>query len=350
MTDATDALRTLAPALAFLLAGVPLAALLDRLGFFTAAARLVTAETSSLLGLWVFAAAVTIVLNLDTTVVLLTPLFVRIAQRRSMDPLPLAAIPLLLASLASSMLPVSNLTNLIAAERTGLSTADLLTHLGLPTLAACAVGWWAFHHRHPVALPATAPEPPDRLALRNGGVVVGGVLIGFVAGPSIGVPAWVVALIADIVLVATTRWVPWRAVPVGTAALVAVVGVAVTVIIPAALVSGLLDHDTGLAVAITPVVGAATANVVNNLPALLIALKGVGAAGWGLYAWLLGINAGAALLPIGALANVLWLRVMKAHGHTVSVRRYVSTTVPVVVPALLAALVVLVVERLIVGA
>jgi arsenical pump membrane protein len=347
MTDAGDALRTLAPALAFLLTGVPLAALLDRLGFFTAAARLVTTETSSLLGLWLFAALVTTVLNLDTTVVLLTPLFIRIAQRRGIDPLPLAAIPLLLASLASSMLPVSNLTNLIAVERVGLTTGDLLAHLGLPTLAAIGVGWWAFRRRHPIALAATVYEPPDRVALRRGGIVVGGVLVGFVVGPGIGVAAWAVALVADAVLVAMTRWVPWRTVPVATAAAVALVGVVVTVIVPASW--HLLDHDSAAAVAITPFVAAASANAVNNLPALLVALKGAGGLGWGLYAWLLGVNAGAALLPIGALANLLWLRVLRAHDQRIALRHYAAITVPVVAPAFAAAVAVLVIERLVAG-
>jgi arsenical pump membrane protein len=354
MTTATDALTTLAPALAFLLAGVPLAALLDRVGFFTAAARLVTAETSSLLGLWVFAALVTIVLNLDTTVVLLTPLFIRIAHRRGIDPRPLALIPLLLASLASSLLPVSNLTNLIAAGHTGFTTLDLAAHLGLPTVAACAVGWWAFHRRHPVALPATPTattsspdEAPDRHALARGGAVVAFVLVGFVLGPSFGIPAWAVALVADMILVAMTRWVPWRHIPVLTAALVAVVGVAVTLIAPTG--PGVLDHDSPLAMALLPLGAAVTANIVNNLPALLVALRGTTTAGWGLYAWLLGVNAGAALLPVGALANVLWRRVAHDHGQPVDWGAYATSTFPVVVPAFAAAVAVLVVERLLVG-
>ncbi len=55
------------------------------------------ARTTSVLGLWLLAAATTVVLNLDTTVVLLTPLYLRLARRVGVDPLPLAAIPLLLA-------------------------------------------------------------------------------------------------------------------------------------------------------------------------------------------------------------------------------------------------------------
>ena len=68
------------------------------------------------LGLWVLGALVTTILNLDASVVLLTPLYVRIARRCGLDPLALAFQPVLLSCLASSALPVSNLTNLIAAS------------------------------------------------------------------------------------------------------------------------------------------------------------------------------------------------------------------------------------------
>lgn len=118
MTRVADQLATLWPALAFLLTGVPLAALLDRLGFFRAAADVVAGRPGPVPvgALWVLAAVTTVVLNLDTTVVLLTPLYLQLARRAGVDPVPLALIPLLLASLSSSVLPVSNLTTLLAAE------------------------------------------------------------------------------------------------------------------------------------------------------------------------------------------------------------------------------------------
>lgn len=116
------------PALLFLLAGVPLAALLDRLGLFDAVAVEIERrwEHIPVVVLWILAAVTTAALNLDTTVVLLTPLYVRLARRSGTDPLALALVPLLLASFASSFLPVSNLTTLIAAERLDLTVADVV--------------------------------------------------------------------------------------------------------------------------------------------------------------------------------------------------------------------------------
>jgi len=341
-----DQLAELAPALAFLLAAVPLAALLDRLGFFTAAAgRLAGSRGTSVLGLWLLATGTTVVLNLDTTVVLLTPLYIRIARRAGVDALGVALVPLLLASLASSVLPVSNLTNLVVAEHAGLTTASLLAHLGLPSAAAVAVGWWCYARRHPTRLPAATGAPPDRRALRVGGTVVAGVLAGFVLGPLVGVEPWMTALVADAVLVVLTRHVPWRVVPAGTAFAVAAVAALVALVVPADALRTLLHRSGPLALVGVTGLATVTADLVNNLPAVLVGVGAVHRMTWGMWAWLLGVNAGAVLLPLGALANLLWLRIARNESVVVTPRTYVRAVAPVALPALAAAALVLAATR-----
>jgi arsenical pump membrane protein len=349
MTRVGDQLSSLAPALAFLLAGVPLAALLDRLGFFASAAAALggrKGRTTPVLGLWVLACVTTIVLNLDTTVVLLTPLYLRLARRSGADPLPVVAIPLLLASLASSVLPVSNLTTLIVVERLDVGVGAVFGHLALPSLAAVTVGWLLYRRRFPTRLAAGPELPVDRRALTVGGIVVGALLVGFVVGPSFGVEPWMTAVAADLVLVVITRTWPWRSIPVLTALGVAAVAALAALIIPEHALTGLLHHPAPLALIGVGAVATAAANVVNNLPALLLALDGVHRMTWGMWAWLLGVNAGAVLLPIGALANLLWLRILRAEDVRVRFRTYLGVTLPIAVPALAAALVTLALERL----
>jgi arsenical pump membrane protein len=344
-----DQLSSLAPALAFLLAGVPLAALLDDLGFFDAAAVVVVRRRpggTPIAWLWTLAALTTAVLNLDTTVVLLTPLYVRMARRSGQDPFGVAVVPLLLAAFASSVLPVSNLTNLIVVDRLGADVADVLVHVALPSLAAVAVGWFVYRRRWPIVLVVGADGPPDRRALAVGGVIVAALLLGFVLGPSVGVAPWMCVVVADLVLVAVTRTVPWREVPIATAALVAAIAAAVAVVVPSEGIGSAVQDAGPAGLVVVAGSAAVAANAVNNLPALLVVVDGVDRTSWGVWAWLLGVNVGSVLVPLGALANLLWWRIARVEGVEVDLRRYVRTTVPVALPALVAAIAVLVAERL----
>jgi len=327
------------PALLFLCVGVPLAELLDRLGYFEAVAAVVQGRRTGVRvgALWALACVTTAILNLDTTVVLLTPLFVRMARRSGDDPFALALVPLFTAAFASSFLPVSNLTTLIVTERLELSVADVVTHLAAPGLAACVVGWVVFRRRAPKALAAGVGDVVDRRALVIGSCVAAGLLVGFVFGGLWGIDPWVVALVADVVLAIVTRALPWRSVPLFTAAGIALVGLAAALVVPASATQGLATVDAPLALAGTVGLAAGAANVVNNLPATLIGLEGVDTATWGMWAWLLGVNTGSVILPIGALANILWWRIVRREGVEVDVRTYVRATVPVAVPALIAA-------------
>jgi len=340
-------LSDLAPALAFLLAGVPLAALLDTLGYFDEVADVLGRRRpdTPVLALWALAAVTTIVLNLDTTIVLLTPLHLSLARRAHTDPLPLVAIPLLLASLSSSVLPVSNLTNLIAVEHLDLSVGDVVTHLALPSFVATTVGWLVYRTRHPVTVHLDVAGTADRRVLTIGSVVVGFVLIGFVLGPSLDIAPWVVATVADLGLMVVVRRVPWRDVPIGTAAGVAAVAALLALIVPADALAGIMGVDSPIALIGVTGLAAAAANAVNNLPALLVALPAASADSWAMWAWLLGVNVGAVLLPFGALANLLWWRFLRAEGEHPTLRSYVASTVPVAAPALAAAAITLAVER-----
>ena len=347
MSSVGDQLRELAPALAFLLAGVPLAVLLDRLGYFEAVIDALARRRSDVpvVALWVMAAVTTVVLNLDTTIVLLTPLYLSLARRADVDPLPIVAIPLLLSSLASSVLPVSNLTTLIAVDRLDLSVADVVGHLALPSIVASVIGWILYRRRHPRVLTVPGAGEPDRRVLGIGTVIVAGLLIGFVIGPTLGIRPWLVAVVADLVLVAITRVLPWRDLPVTTAVGVAAVAALLALVVSDTALRGLMGVDRPLAIVGVVGVASIVANLVNNLPALLVALPGARADDWGMWSWLLGINAGAVLLPLGALANILWWRIVRAEGVGLTLRRYVGVTLPIALPALVAAALTLGLER-----
>lgn len=353
----------LAPPLAFLLLSVPMAVLLDRLGTFDAVARHLPARWLAP-GLWALGAVTVALVNLDAAVVLLTPLAVAAARRSGLDARGLALQPFLLAALASTLLPVSNLTNLIAEERDPQGPGAFLVHLGLPTVAMVVVGYllWAVWWRPSVppgasgGAPAVPPPPPPRpaagRATASGGddraatvtaVLVGAaLLVGFTLGGAVGVPPWVVVAVVLVGLAVRARAVPVRSVP-WTSAL-AVLALAVLAVAAAARVDigALLGDGRGpLGTLRIVAVAAVAANLVNNLPAFLAGVPSLPPTEGARWAWLLGVDAGPTVLVSGSLAGLLWLEVVRRSGLALSWRDVARAGLRVGVPALAVGAVVL---------
>ena len=331
-------MRPLASPLAFVAVAVPLAVMLDEVGIFEELAGRAARSKRVVGACWLLAAAVVALLNLDAAVVLLTPLYVRTARRVGIEPLMLGIQPVLLAMLASGVLPVSNLTNLIAASRLSLTNTDFLTNLALPSVAASTVGWFVYRRIFPARVVVELePGPTDRRALAVGGSGVGLFLVLLVAGEHAGVPAWVAALVTIAFLSVFTRDIPWRRVPVGTLVLasgLAIVAAGVATSFPHLFESagdgGIRSFGTGLL----------SGDVLNNLPATLVTLPHITrtATVWPL---LFGLNIGPALVITGSLAGLLWQASARASGVHVTAREFSRVGALVAIPAMIAGMLVL---------
>jgi arsenical pump membrane protein len=335
-----DALDALDAPLAFLLLAVPLAVNLDDIGFFASVAALIGSGRHLHLGLWWLAAAVTVVFNLDASVVLLTPLYVHLARRHGDDPVALAFMPALLASLASSALPVSNLTNLIVADHLDLGTGDFLVHAAPATVVASTVGWLCYRRtlrRDRVAQPLG--DRPDRRALLIGAPVVAWLLLGFTVGERFGLAAWMVAAVALAATALATRRVPWRAVPLGPAVLALALGTLALAAAGSLHLERVLAIDGPAGGAATFLIAAVGANLVNNLPMVLVFLEPLEAHPDRVWAVLLGVNLGPTLWVTGALSTLLWQSTMGNLGHPVRARQYARIGWRVGLPAIAAVLV-----------
>ena len=124
----------------------------------------------------------TAALSLDATIVLLTPVVFATAARLRVSPRPHVYACAHLANSASLLLPVSNLTNLLAFHASGLSFLHFAALMVLPTLAVIAVEWVVFTRFFATDLrrphrerAAPEGEPLPRLSL----IVVGATLAGF---------------------------------------------------------------------------------------------------------------------------------------------------------------------------
>jgi arsenical pump membrane protein len=298
---------------------------------------------------FVVAAATTAVLSLDATVVLLTPVVFATAARLRTSARPHVYACSHLANSASLLLPVSNLTNLLAFQASGLSFVRFAALMALPWVAALSVEWLVLSRafradleppRRTAAAPRTDTPPLPRFAL----AVVGLTLAGFAVSSLVGLaPVWVAAAGA-LAFVVRERRAPGALIAAAEPPfLVFVLGL--SLIVRAAsdhglqsAVDALVPAGAGLpALLAIAALSAVVANVLNNLPATLVLLPVAAAGGPGpVLAMLIGVNVGPNLTYVGSLATLLWRRVVHAHDETTDLGEFVKLGALTVPPALLA--------------
>ena len=283
------------------------------------------------------AAVVTVVLSLDTTVVLLTPVVFAIAARLGVRPRPHVYACAHLSNSASLLLPVSNLTNLLAFTASGLSFTRFAALMALPWLAAIAVEFAVFRRFFAADLDADASAPHTDAAPRVPVfvlVTVGATLAGFVVTSVLGVnPVWAAAggagLLAARALVhrSTTPAAVIRAAAIPFMLFVLALGIVVRAAVQnglAATMAHVIPAGTTLpALFGIAVVAVALANLINNLPAVLVLLPLTTPLGAGaVLAALIGVNIGPNLTYGGSLANLLWRRIVADHNIEVDFAQF----------------------------
>jgi arsenical pump membrane protein len=329
--------QRLGPIIGFLAAVLILAQLCQDEGLFRACgawmARGVAGKPKRLLTrVFAVASATTAVLSLDATVVLLTPVVFATAARLNARAKPYVYGTTHLANSASLLLPVSNLTNLIAFAASGLSFPRFAGLMLVPWLAAIAVEYLVFRRffrsdLNVTPAPTQAAKPPDVPAFAL--VVLVLTLAGFAATSLAGInPAWAAAAGAAVLAVrgfrrrTTSPGAVWRAAGVPFLAFVLALGIVVAAVTENGLAGALMrvmpSSTTLPALLGTAALAAALANVINNLPAVLVLLPLAAATGpAAVLAVLIGADIGPNLTYAGSLATLLWRRVLREHDQSV---------------------------------
>jgi arsenical pump membrane protein len=325
--------QRLGPVLGFLAAVLVLAQLAQDDGLFRAcgtwlARRCAGRPQRLLAGVFVIASVITAVLSLDATVVLLTPVVFATAARLGARAKPHVYGCTHLANSASLLLPVSNLTNLLAFAASGLAFTRFAGLMALPWLAAIAAEYAVFRRFFRIDLNAPARGTPDPDPIEFPVfvlVVLGGTLAAFAAASLAGInPAWVAAAGAAVLAARalarrrTSVAAIWRAADVPFLAFVLGLGLVVAAVTGNGLTAALrpvIPGGTSLpALLATAALAAVAANLINNLPAVLMLLPLAAPAGPGaVLAVLLGVNIGPNLTYTGSLATLLWRRVLREH-------------------------------------
>ncbi|MEX0172813.1 SLC13 family permease [Streptomyces sp. LMG1-1-1.1] len=367
--DALAEAERLGPVIGFLAAVLVLAQLCDDEGLFRACgawmARTAAGRPRRLLTqVFLAASAITAVLSLDATVVLLTPVVFATAARIGARPKPHVYACTHLSNTASLLLPVSNLTNLLAFAASGLSFTRFAALMALPWVVAIGVEYLVLRRFFATDLDAGAqapaavePPPLPLFAL----VTVGCTLAGFVLTSVAGVdPTWAAlagALALAVRALIRRRTSPralLRAASVPFLAFVLALGIVVLAVVDNGLdeaLGHLIPDGTGLPELLALAgLAAVLANVINNLPAVLVLLPLTAPSGPGaVLAVLLGVNIGPNLTYAGSLATLLWRRIVHAHDGEVELKEFTRLGVYAVPASLLAAVLALWLSLTVIG-
>ncbi len=277
---------------------------------------------------------VTALLNLDTSVVFVTPILLLAAERLGADDRPVLYLSVMLANGASLFLPGSNLTNLIVLNGRHVSGWQFARHMFMPALLASlgvsvivGVRFFVLKRDRPQSRPR-AVTPVERTATKrsDGAFRQLVVLITVLAAVAVVLvfPSGMSAPLVVALGLGATAWLlilgqtsaAHITYAVNPSVLIGLFGLTVAL---ATVGRHLASHLTHSSPIVTSIVGGATSIIVNNLPASgLLGSRAVPHP----FALLIGLNLGPNLAVTGALSAALWFRVARRCGSQPSVKQF----------------------------
>lgn len=337
LSDAAQLWDRVWPILLFVVAVTVVTELAAEAGLFTAVAQQTARWGRGRAWLlWLLVAAVaavsTIFLSLDTTAVLLTPVVVVLARHAGLDPLPFALTTVWLANTGSLLLPVSNLTNLLAQHAMGdpspLEFAALTAAPALVAIVVPVVAIFLIYRRRLLVRYETGDldRIDDPVLFWWSAAVIVALIPLLVSGIPVWLPASGAAVVLGVVFLARRRGVlrfgliPWQLVVLASGLFLFiealhVVGLGQLL----AVVSG--TGESPLALLRLSLTGMVGANAIDNLPAYL-ALEPAADTPVRLVALLIGVNAGPLITPWASLATLLWHQRLTAFDVQIRWSRY----------------------------
>lgn len=328
------------------------AAVADMAGFFDWAAALAAAAARGsgrwlLFNVFILGAVITTFLSNDATAIILTPVVYTMATRLRLRVMPYLFAVSFVANAASMTLPISNPINVLTGDHLRAPLGVYESHVlaaSLASTAICvgvfmAVFWGATGRRFDFDLQAAlATVAADRAFFRLVIAGLGLLALAYVIGSALLLPLGVIAVAGGggLLAVAALRRRVSRedlrahvspTLFVYIAALFVLVRGVQDAGITAALVAGAVVHasDSANAVVSGLLGSAATSNLVNNLPSILVFISGAQAGGVPevlrapfLFGALAGADLGPNLTPVGALSTMLWLVIVRRRGLEVS--------------------------------
>lgn len=338
---------------------------LDAAGFFRHLAERMLSKAkgnqlSLFFTLYLTVSVLTVFTSNDIIVLTFTPFICYFTRNAKIDPLPYLFCEFIAANTWSMVLIIGNPTNIYLGTGAGLTFFEYFKVMALPTILASigslAVLLLLFYKklRQPLKQSKPATHRLDRPLVALGVTHLSLCIVFLVLSSYVDLPMWIIALVACLSLFTTaTVYLLARQrslVVIGETLKRTPLEMAPFVLSMFILVLGLEKYGVTARIAdllggLSPawsygVTSFLAANLMNNIP-MSVLYSGITAGSTGpaaLYAAIIGSNLGAFFTPIGALAGIMWMQLLQAHGIRLSFGKFTRYGAAVAVPALLLAI------------
>lgn len=316
---------------------------LDEVGFFSYLAAIVlrksgTSQWKLFFSLYILVAVLTLFTSNDIIVLTLTLFIIYFAKRANINPLPYLIAQFVAANTASIAFIIGNPTNMYLASSLNLSFIEYFLVMGFPALAvilsALAVLLILFYkdlNKKIEPLDLTVPN------IRKTPIIVGLVHLGItivllVISNYINLEMWIITLVLALSLIMTSfaiktrneivctlKRLPYNFIPFLISMFILVLGLGksnFTVEMVKLLGIGELIETYGYSSVLF-------ANLINNIPmsvfygSLLTGVDSSVVLG-ATYASIIGSNVAAIFTPLGSLAGLMWMQLLKKEGVNLS--------------------------------
>lgn len=349
-----------------------LSVFLDEIGFFRFLANVTlkkagTSQKKLFFLLYITVSVLTVFTSNDIIVLTFTPFICYFAVNAKINPLPYLVTVFIAANTWSMALIIGNPTNIYLATSGGVEFLGYVKIMLLPTVAAGLISlyWLLILFKKELAQPmervqSKAGHITDPVLLLIGIIHLAVATVMLAVSSYIGIEMWLVALtsvlslfVCNLVVALIRRRAPrelgrclkrapWTLVPF-------LLGMFVLILFLQCL---------GVPAFITKLLGTknlvfryglssfAACNIMNNIPMSVLfssVINGLGEAEKdpALFATIMGSNIGAFLTPFGALAGLMWQKILKGQGIKFGYMDFVKYGGSAGIPALIAAMLVL---------
>ena len=311
--------------------------------------------------LYVVVSVLTVFTSNDVIILTFTPPICIFAKKAKISPLPFLFGEFIAANTWSMALIVGNPTNVYLAQSAGISFAEYFSVMALPTLAggltSLAVLLLVF--RKQLSLPITQAENiqnapqvskvPMLVAITH--LTIGIVLLS--VSDILGVEMFLICLVLalsltvfdlvyDLITMHTAKPVlssikkePYELVPFVLSMFVIVLALKNSGATD--ILSNLLITETKLDGIVFGFLSTISANLLNNIPMSVLFEKIISSQSLSaVYGSIIGSNIGAFLTPVGALAGIMWSKILSKYGIEMPFKKFVLYGFIIAIPTLIA--------------